>query len=129
MVDLSESTKSGFHEYDKSVNKPSYDETVGSILPSYSMFTNTIRMNATVPENEERDDNPPPNYQDTPSITSDDHGTSLSSSSHAQLSLGASDSANTRSTTTEEDDDLISSLNNNFIIADENTHAWQETIL
>ncbi|RLV94492.1 Ubiquitin ligase-binding protein BUL1 [Spathaspora sp. JA1] len=110
--------------------KPSFDETISSILPSYSMFTSTIRMNATVPENEDsNDNNPPPDYTDTNSINSDDRRTSLSSSLPAgQLSLGASDSANTR-TTAGEDEDFITGSNSDFIVADENTGSWRETIL
>ncbi|RLV96060.1 Ubiquitin ligase-binding protein BUL1 [Spathaspora sp. JA1] len=103
-----------------SVARPSLEDTITNILPSYSMFTSTIRINATVPESEDNDDdNPPPDYADSIS--------SISSSTFVErLSLRGRDSADTRAS---HDENLTTSLNDNLIVVDENTGTWQETIL
>ncbi|KAG7661170.1 BUL1, partial [[Candida] subhashii] len=101
----------------------SIDDTIGSILPSYSMFTNTIRMNATVPENDEDNNITPPNYTII-STQMFDQSSSISSNTSQIQQLSLTGSTSTRATN--EDSDFE---NAPFIIADENTGTWQETIL
>ncbi|EMG49706.1 hypothetical protein G210_5465 [Candida maltosa Xu316] len=112
---------------DSNTQRRSVDETFGTILPSYSMFTSTLGRNVNVPE---LDDNPrnlePPVYNREDSFHSD--AASSTSSSHLSsgfnnLSLGSSRTSVT-STTLENIDEQGS-----FIIADENTGYWKETIL
>ena len=64
-----------------------FDEMVSSILPSYSMFTSTVGVNATVPESDrdQEDENyvPPPNYDSA----NTDYQYSIASSNTAARAL------------------------------------------
>ena len=119
-----------------SSSKPSIDDTLGNILPSYGMFTSTVGMNVNVPEVTENYDIQPPTYIPSSSTATSD-STSLATTSHVssafnELSMGSSRTSvsgsvaerGSTSSTLEGIDE-----NGSFIIADENTGSWRETIL
>ncbi|KAK6455599.1 Bul1 N terminus-domain-containing protein [Scheffersomyces xylosifermentans] len=94
-----------------------------SILPSYHMYTNTVSKNLNVTADESIE---PPAYQNsssTPSIVSyasnDSPLTSIMSPPVARGSPSTSSSSTGSQST----------IDGAFIVADENTHSWQETVL
>ncbi|KAI3402993.2 BUL1 [Candida oxycetoniae] len=98
----------------------SFEETLGTILPSYSMYTSTIGMGVNVPQSlESRDLPPPPDYLDSrsesePSIYSGGNTATVVSSSTSTLSGNGRNGGGTNSA---------------MIVADESTNTWEETIL
>ncbi|KAI5952696.1 BUL1 [Candida jiufengensis] len=98
----------------------SFDETVGSILPSYLMYTQTIGMNVTVPD--ETDNRPPPIY------SNEEIECSTSVNSYQFSNLQSATSSFTNTISNESNIGANSSDNNSLIVANENTN-WRETIL
>ena len=104
----------------------SVDDTIGTILPSYSMFTSTIGMNVNVPEDnyQRYTDAEPPSYnqEDLNTVESSSVSVSQASSALHNMSLGSS-------RTSTNDSLQVIDENGSFIVADENTWHWRETIL
>lgn len=110
----------------------SFDETISTILPSYSMYTSTVGMNVNVPE-DNNDDLPPPGYScsnselsaSTESTTVHDHDHDVSSSAASTTPTSVTEAQSRRvaqvnSLSTIDDIPLI--------VADENANLM-ETIL
>ena len=104
----------------------SVDDTIRTILPSYSMFTSTIGMNVNVPEDnyQRYTDAEPPSYnqEDLNTVESSSVSVSQASSALHNMSLGSS-------RTSTNDSLQVIDENGSFIVADENTWHWRETIL
>ncbi|KAI5970855.1 BUL1 [Candida margitis] len=106
----------------------SFDETISTILPSYSMYTSTIGMNINVPEDND-DDLPPPHYQcnnsewsaSSESTNVHEIGSSAASTTPTSLEEAQSRRVDSDSSTTTVD-------NIPLIVADENANLM-ETIL
>ncbi|CAK9436887.1 uncharacterized protein LODBEIA_P14090 [Lodderomyces beijingensis] len=112
-----------------------FDETFGTILPSYMMYTSTLGMNAHVPETSEDDNLPPPKYDAGHSDCS--HSEHSSNLLAATASTPATAASTTRppselalqstSSSTNVAGSVADSGNAALIVTDE--HSWKETIL
>ncbi|KAI5949734.1 hypothetical protein KGF57_004557 [Candida theae] len=114
----------------------SFDETISTILPSYSMYTSTVGMNVNVPEDNE-DDLPPPVYSCNNSELS---AHTSSESNHLQEATTTSASSSSAASTTptsvsESQNRRVAPVNSTstiddipLIVADENANLM-ETIL
>ncbi|KAI5961629.1 BUL1 [Candida pseudojiufengensis] len=106
----------------------SFDETIGTILPSYLMYTQTIGKNVKVPEENDDVYNQPP-----PPIYSNDEIESSNSTNSAHFSILQSSTSSITNVSNENNGTAIDIQNLNsdddsLIVADENTN-WRETVL
>ncbi|KAI5954488.1 hypothetical protein KGF54_002263 [Candida jiufengensis] len=113
----------------KSSRTKSFDETVGSILPSYMMYTQTIGMNVNVPEdNGLANEIPPPNYSDE-----SDYSAQSAQFSNLHSSISPNTCLSSIETPVDHNVNIDRLINRNdsdrsLIVADENTN-WRETVL
>ncbi|RCK64278.1 Ubiquitin ligase-binding protein BUL2 [Candida viswanathii] len=123
-----------------SESQPSVEDTIGTILPSYGMFTSTVGMNVTVPETTSEEPPtyapvqslPPPTIPATTTTTLD--SASIATTSHVSSAFNDSVASSRTSVTGGSGSGSVFEAsgideNGSFIIADENTGSWRETIL
>ena len=110
-------------------NSNSIDDTINTILPSYGMFTSTVGMTIDTEVNDD-DSIQPPCYNNTTRSNSFQSDTSSATTS-SQISSGFNNLSLNSSTTTSTEDTTLqgSDENGSFIVADESTCYWKETIL
>ncbi|EMG46760.1 hypothetical protein G210_2987 [Candida maltosa Xu316] len=110
---------------DDDATKLSVDETISSILPSYSMFTSTLGRNVTVPETDDSITHvEPPVYNRENSSQSVIITPTTTQSSINNFTSSSSSLISSSRTSLSTD-----SHNHGDIVADENTDFWKETVL
>ncbi|CAK9436886.1 uncharacterized protein LODBEIA_P14080 [Lodderomyces beijingensis] len=115
-------------------DKEIFDEKLGTILPSYSMYTSTLGLNATVPDDiPDQLLPPPPNYDANPGKCNQQ-----STSAFSPNTLSPSPTPATAGTASSSERELVAQNSNDLvpvqsvsgrrlIVTDD--HTWRETIL
>ncbi|RCK60540.1 Ubiquitin ligase-binding protein BUL1 [Candida viswanathii] len=106
----------------------SIDDTINTILPSYDMFTSTVGKTLDT-HNDEDDDLQPPCYNNT--VRNNSYQSDVSSATATSDASAGLNTMSLSSSRTSVEESMLQGTDENgsFIVADESTCYWKETIL